>query len=68
VPAWVLALGLKPLIAVAIVALYYFGIIAPLRWIERRLPNNAFVRFLFRERGRRDVRAHATDPDKRLLQ
>jgi hypothetical protein len=66
-PAWLLALLLKPLIGVAIVAAYYFGIVLPLRRAERRLPKNAFLRFLFRERGRQCVRPGAADPDKRLL-
>lgn len=66
-PAWLLALLLKPVIGVAIVAAYYFGIVVPLRRAERRLPNNAFWRFLFRERGRQRVRPGAPDPDQRLL-
>lgn len=66
-PNWAFALLLKPLIAMAMVALYYFGIIVPLRWAQRRLPDNAFWRFLFRERGHRNVRARAANPDQRLL-
>lgn len=41
----------KPLLAVAFVAAYYFGIIVPIRWMRRRLPNHPVVEFLFRERG-----------------
>lgn len=67
-PSWLLALGLKPLIAVAIVAAYFFGIIVPLRWLERRLPNNAFVRFLFRERWRQRSAGRPANSQQRLLQ
>lgn len=66
-PAWAFALLLKLPIAVGMVVAYYVGIILPLRWLHRRLPNNAVVRFLFRERGRHDVRARTADPDQRLL-
>ena len=64
--AWLPTLALKPMIAVGIVVSYYFGIILPLRWLRRRLPNNAVVQFLFRERGRQRA-GRAADPDQRLL-
>lgn len=63
---WLLALGLKPLLALAIVAGYYFGILLPVRWLRRRLPNNRVVDFLFRERGRHRP-GPAANADQRLL-
>ncbi len=50
---WLLALVLKPLIAIAIVAAYYVLVIQGLRWLYPRLPKNKFVDFLFRERSNR---------------
>lgn len=47
------ALVLKGLAAPFVVALYYFVVIKGLRWLYPRLPRNAFVDFLFRERSNR---------------
>lgn len=61
-----LALVVKPLIAMGFAAVYYFGIIVPVRWVQRRYPHNRVVQFLFRERGGKNPR-RAADPDHRLL-
>jgi len=50
-PGWVYAVALKGLIAVLIAVGYFVLILLPLRALQRRLPDNAVVRFLFRERG-----------------
>jgi hypothetical protein len=57
---WLYALGYKVVAAVLIAAGYYVLILLPLRWLHRRLPDNRFVRFLFRERGRQGA-GPATD-------
>jgi hypothetical protein len=51
---WGWALLLKPAIGLAMIAAYYFGIIVPLRWANRNLPDSKLKRFLFKERGKRD--------------
>jgi hypothetical protein len=50
---WLLALVLKPLIAIAIAAAYYVVVIHGLRWLYPRLPKSRFVDLLFRERSDR---------------
>lgn len=42
---------LKPVIGLAMIVAYYFGIIVPLRWAKRRLPPSKWKDALFRERG-----------------
>lgn len=57
---------MKPLFAIGLIALYYFALIVPLRWLDKRLPDTPLKRFLFRERGRYRP-ARAAHADKRGL-
>ena len=60
------ALLIKPLALVVLAVAYYWLVIVPLRKLQKRLPDNALVRFLFRERGRQDANA-SVDLDKGRL-
>jgi hypothetical protein len=66
-PGWLYAVMLKAPIAVGIALAYYVLILLPVRWLRGRLPDNAAMRFLFRERGRYSPRT-PTDPDQRVLE
>lgn len=62
---WLLALGLKPLIALLILVAYYFFVVKGLRWVYPKLPKSRLVDFLFRERATRRPDygpGHLTDP------
>lgn len=66
-PSWLLALLIKPIAAMGIVVFYYFGIIKPIQWLDRRLPPSRWKDALFRERGTQRT-AHARVAPDRLLQ
>jgi hypothetical protein len=58
-PGWLYAVALKGLIAAVVAVGYFVLILLPLRALQRRLPDNAVVRFLFRERGSQGARSTA---------
>lgn len=63
--AWGWGLLLKPLIAVGIVAVYYFVIYRGSHTIGRFIKNDRLYDFLFRERGRNDPGYGTRPSDKR---
>ena len=48
---WVWVLLLKALIVPVLIAVYYFGIVLPLRWAYRALPPSPLKDALFKKRG-----------------
>ncbi len=67
-PDWAVVIAMKIVAAWFLAALYYFGLLRPLEWIRRRLPDARWVDVLFRERGTGGASKPARPPNDGLKQ